>query len=401
MLMTPSPDLGQLYSQGARAFASRFGVSPRWAAAAPGRVNLIGEHTDYNQGHVLPIAIERWCVVVAGPADGPRSTFATTAADDVVSVGLTTPVQRGESGWGNYVLGAARQFQDRGHTLPDFNAVIAGSVPVGSGLSSSAALCVAMATVLEQITRDVLEPHDKAQLCQRIEHDFAGVPCGIMDQTASIMARAGCALHLDCRDGSIEHVPMPPRHKAFLLVIDTGVRHDLATNEYGLRRRQCEQAAAMIGPLVHRSLASLRDVDGVMLDACASRLDPLLFQRARHVVSENDRVLNAVAALRAGELATFGEMMYASHDSLRDDYEVSCAELDCIVDAARAIGRHGGVFGARMTGGGFGGCAIALCNPASVEAIADSISSRFAKLFGTRPAIFASSAAAGACPLSC
>lgn len=399
MSSTASPDLEQLHSQAARAFASRFGVPPRWAAAAPGRVNLIGEHTDYNDGHVLPIAIERWCVVVAGHADGDHSTFTTTAEDQPEEIDLRTRAERGEPGWGNYVRGAARLFQDRGCAIPNFNAVITASVPVGSGLSSSAALCVSLATVFEQITREVLEPRDKARLCQRIEHEFAGVPCGIMDQTASIMARAGQALHLDCRDGSIEHVPMPPGARAILLVIDTGVRHDLATNEYGLRRRQCEQAVASIASLMNRPISSLRDVDQSMLDACAPQLDPLLLTRACHIVSENDRVLNAVAALRAGELATFGELMYDSHDSLRDDYEVSCAELDCIVDAARTIGRAGGVFGARMTGGGFGGCAIALCNPCCVDTITDSISSRFAKSFGTRPTIFTTSAAAGAGPL--
>ena len=401
MPMTPPPDLEPLQAQAVCAFAARFGARPRWAAAAPGRVNLIGEHTDYNQGHVLPIAIERWCVVIAAPAEGPLSTVATTAHDDDVRVDFGAPVQRGAPGWGNYVLGAARQFQIRGHTLPNLNAVVAGSVPVGSGLSSSAALCVAMATVLEQITGDVLGPRDKAYLCQRVEHEFARVPCGIMDQTASIMARAGGALHLDCRDGSIEHVPMPPADKAIVLVIDTGVRHDLATNEYPLRRRQCEQAAASIAAIADRPINSLRDVDAAMLHACADRLDGLLLKRARHVVTENERVLHAVAALRAGELATFGELMYASHDSLRDDYDVSCDELDCIVGAARTLGPSAGVLGARMTGGGFGGGAIALCHPDHIETIADSISGRFAKVFGRRPAIFATRAAAGAGPRPC
>lgn len=400
MPRAPSPDLSQLQSHAARAFASRLGVPPCWAAAAPGRVNLIGEHTDYNDGHVLPIAIERWCVVVAGPAEGDHSTFTATAEDGPVVIDLRSPVERGEPGWGNYVRGALRLFQDRGHALPNFNAVITASVPVGSGLSSSAALCVSVATVLEQITGDLLEPHDKARLCQRIEHEFAGVPCGIMDQTASIMARAGCALHLDCRDGAIEHVPMPPGDEAILLVIDTGVRHDLATNEYGLRRRQCEQAVASIAALTDRHIASLRDVEQATLDACAARLDQLLRMRARHIVTENDRVLNAVAALRAGELTAFGELMYTSHDSLRDDYEVSCGELDCIVDAARAIGRDGGVFGARMTGGGFGGCAIALCDPRMVGETAARIEREFTARFGSAPSLFATAAASGAHSLS-
>ncbi len=394
--MPESANVSQLHQQAARAFASRFGAPPRWCAAAPGRVNLIGEHTDYNQGHVLPIAIERWCLIVAGPSNSDQSTVVSAAQDDVLRVDLAPVVQRRESGWANYVLGTARQFQDRRGALPNINALIVSSVPVGSGLSSSAALCVAIATLLEQITGQSLEPRQKALLCQRVEHDFAGVPCGLMDQTASIMARAGHAIHLDCRDGSIEHVPMPDRERAVLLVVDTGVHHDLATNEYGLRRRQCEQAAAALAALSGRKIESLRDVDPSLLKQLGPRLDPVLLQRARHVVSENARVLQAIAALRSGDLKTLGELMYTSHESLRDDYAVSCRELDQIVESARAIGQDGGVFGARMTGGGFGGCAIVLCEPQAAQHCADRLSCALESASGRGATIFATSAASGA-----
>ncbi len=401
MSMPESTNVSQLHQQATRAFASRFGAPPRWCAAAPGRVNLIGEHTDYNQGHVLPIAIERWCVVAAGLPDSERSTFVSAAQDDVAQVDLAQLVQRRESGWGNYVLGTARQFQDRGWSIPNINAVIVSSVPVGSGLSSSAALCVAIAMLLEQITGQSLEPREKALLCQRVEHDFAGVPCGIMDQTASIMARAGYALHLDCREGTIGHVPMPDREQAVLLVIDTGVHHDLATNEYGLRRRQCEQAVAAMASLSGQNIESLRDVDPPLLAKLGPRLDPVLLQRARHVVSENARVLQAIAALESRDLKTFGQLMYASHDSLRDDYDVSCEELDQIVESARSIGLDGGVFGARMTGGGFGGCAIVLCDPRRVRTVTQTTADHFETAFQERPTIFATTAAGGARSLPC
>ncbi|MCC6906579.1 MAG: galactokinase [Phycisphaerales bacterium] len=396
MSLTASPKLESVADQAGRAFISRFGRSPRWVVAAPGRLNLIGEHTDYNGGHVLPMAIERWCTIAADSSDAGRSTIFSLAQDEALHLDFTRPIEPAGGGWSNYVRGTARQFQDLGVALPNIAAIIASTVPVGSGLSSSAALCVSLATLLEQVSGQNLEPRDKALLCQRVEHEFAGVPCGIMDQSASIMARADHALHLDCRSGAIEHVPMPPRDRAVMLVIDTGVHHDLATNEYGQRRRQCEQAVTAIARLTGRPINSLRDVDAPMLASCAARLDPLIRRRAQHVITENERVLKAVAALRAGQLDAFGELMFESHDSLRDEYEVSCAELDCVVAAARQLGAAGGVMGARMTGGGFGGCAIVLCAPQSAEQVARSIGDSFNARFARLPAIFATAAADGA-----
>ncbi len=399
MSLAASPNLESLADQAANAFILRFGRSPRWMAAAPGRLNLIGEHTDYNDGHVLPMAIERWCTVAADLSDGGRSTIFSMAQEEALHVDFAQPIERVGRGWSNYVRGAVRQFQNLGSALPNIDAVIFSTVPVGSGLSSSAALCVSLATLLEQVSGQHLEPRAKALLCQRVEHEFAGVPCGIMDQSASIMGRSDHCLHLDCRSGAVEHVPMPPRDRAVVLVIDTGVHHDLATNEYGLRRRQCAQAVTAIARLTGRPITSLRDVDAPMLAFCAARLDPLIRRRAEHVVTENERVLDAVAALRSRRLDEFGQLMYASHDSLRDRYEVSCAELDCIVAAARQLGAAGGVMGARMTGGGFGGCAIVLCDPQSADHVARSIGDSFNARFARFPAIFATAAAGGATAL--
>lgn len=382
-----------------RRYVERFGGPPRWGAAAPGRVNLIGEHTDYNGGCVLPIAIERYCVVAAGPARTGISRFASVSRDEERRADLSSPVQPRDADWVNYILGVACQFQRRGAAPPNMDALIVSSVPVGSGLSSSAALCVATATFIEQATGVAVGERAKAEMCQRVEHEFVGVPCGIMDQTASIMGRSDQALYLDCRSGSIEYVTMPGRDRAVLLVVDTSVHHDLATNEYGVRRAQCEAALESLRSLTGRSLEALRDVDLAMLEQHAPQMEQVEYRRARHVVTENERVAHAVEALRNADLAAFGSLMYASHESLRCDYEVSCAELDCVVAAAQTMGSARGVFGARMTGGGFGGCAIVLCEPASAARTARRLADVFEAEFGRSPSVFPTSAAGGACAL--
>ena len=381
------PDIdGQLAAAG-RAFAARFGRPPRFAASAPGRVNLIGEHTDYNDGFVLPIAIDRQAVIVADTTGAPDSTLLAMDVNEAAQADLSRPLTpREEPRWVNYLLGVGHQFLQRGRALPNLDLAFTSTVPIGAGLSSSAALEVAMATLLEQILGGQLDPVDKALLCQRAEHAFPGTPCGIMDMFIATMARPDHALLIDCRSNDARPIRMPPPEQAALLIADTGVQHELAAGIYAARRATCEQAAARLG------LAALRDATAEMLEDAG--LTQIEHQRAVHVVRENERTLRAAQLLEAGDVETFGELMFQSHASLRYLYEVSCPELDTLIDAARALRDEGlGVYGARMTGGGFGGCAIVLCHPEAIEATAHRLGSLYAAAHGREPAMFSTRAA--------
>lgn len=282
----------------------------------------------------------------------------------------------------SYVAGVVAGYEAR-RPLPAFDLALATSVPIGAGLSSSASLEVAVATLIESMTSTALDPLDKARLCQRAEHEWAGVPCGIMDQLVSVLGREGHALLIDCRSLDVTHVPMPP--DAAVVVADTGVRHELAAGEYAKRRAACASAAAKLG------LASLRDASPGMAD------DPRLGDEerrcVRHVTTENGRVIAAVEAMRKGDLPRLGRLMNESHESLRRDYRVSCAELDALVEAARGVE---GVFGARMTGGGFGGCAIAWCRHDAMDDISRRLTARYQERFGRACAVFHSAPSAGA-----
>lgn len=344
-------------------FQNRYGRAPRWVVAAPGRVNLIGEHTDYNDGFVLPMAIERYTTIAAAP-NGSRQIRVRSAVggdEAVIEPGLRLhPGSKGH--WANYITGVVAGFAERGSVPEGFDAVIQTTVPLGGGLSSSAALEVAMATLLEQVTAQPLDPIEKALLCQRAEHEFAGMPCGIMDQFISAMGRKDHLLLLDCRSHATQLVPL--RDPAVsVLIINSNVKHELTGSEYPTRRRQCEAAAATLG------VTSLRDATAEVLAESKTKLDPVIFRRARHVISEIERTELAAAGLRAENWIAVGQLMYASHDSLRDDYEVSCPELDAIVEIAAGLGSTGGVYGCRMTGGGFGGCAVALVRTPAVPEI--------------------------------
>jgi galactokinase len=362
---------------------------PRWAAAGPGRVNLIGEHTDYNDGFVLPMALQRRTVIVAGPGEAHTVTLHSNTTGESATFSLKNKLQPGEPVWANYVLGVIAGFIARKIRVPGFNAVIESDVPLGGGLSSSAALEVATATLLETMTRRKLDPVAKALLCQKAEHDFAGVPCGIMDQFISVMGREGKALLLDCRTHKPQLVGFSDPGVS-ILVINTNVRHKLADGEYGKRRAQCESAARTLG------VKALRDVTVPGIKASAKKIDPLIFRRARHVVTENKRTQEAAKALRAGDWKRMGELMYASHASLRDDYEVSCKELDIVVEITEKIGLKGGVFGCRMTGGGFGGCAVALVKTSRAREIAAQIDEAYQKRTKIVPALFTSRPGNGA-----
>jgi galactokinase len=373
-----------------RAFADHFGRPPRFAASAPGRVNLIGEHTDYNEGFVLPIAIDRRAVIVADTTGAPRSTLLAIDVNEAAQVDLSRPLTpRGEPRWVDYLLGVAHQFKDRGLALPNLDAAFTSTVPIGAGLSSSAAIEVATATLLEQIVEAELDPVDKALLCRRAEHAFPGTPCGIMDMFIATMARPDHALLIDCRSNEARPIPIPSPDRAALLIADTGVKHELAAGIYAARRATCEQAAARLG------VRALRDAT---IDALAEAgLTQDEHRRATHVVRENERTRQAAQSLEAGDVETFGELMFQSHASLRYLYEVSCPELDTLIDAARELREEGlAVYGARMTGGGFGGCAIVLCHPEAVEAAGHRLRSRYQAAHGREPLIFGSRATGAA-----
>ena len=369
-------------------FAERFSHPAAGAVRAPGRVNLIGEHTDYNDGFVLPIAIERQVAIAWGPRADRQVRLASAQLDQEAAIDLSSSVVPGEPKWANYCKGVAAGLAARGLALRGAELWIESTVPLGGGLSSSAALEVATALALMEAAGQpgAVRGHELALLCQKAEHTFAGAPCGIMDQSISILGRAGRALLLDCRSGQTRHIPFDDPNMV-LLVADTQVKHAISDGGYAARRRSCESAAAKLG------VKALRDADDKLVAANAHKFADKELERARHVTTEIARTVEAARDLEAGDYHRFGKLMYASHDSMRDDYEISCAELDEIVEQAR---RCPGVYGARMTGGGFGGCAIVLAEAAHATEITEAIQKGFAAKFGRACPIFATRAAAGA-----
>jgi galactokinase len=369
-------------------FAKCFGRKPRWTAVAPGRVNLIGEHTDYNDGFVLPMAIERYMVIAGDRNPNRQVTLHSITTGESASFSLRQKIERGEPSWSNYVRGVIAGFQERGERIGGFDVVIDSTLPYGGGLASSAALEVATATLLEAIGGHKLEPMEKALLCQQAEHDYAGVPCGLMDQFTSVLAERDHALLLDCRSRNAERVPMTDPDIS-VLIINTHVRHKLSDGEYAKRRAECERAAKALG------VSSLRDAIMTGLTQAQRRLDPVVFRRARHVITENERTLEAARALRGGMWDRMGSLMYASHASLRDDYEVSCRELDAVVEIARQIPSKDGMFGCRMTGAGFGGCAISLVKSTAARQITRTLEEAYEQKTGNHLTIFSSRPAGG------
>jgi len=385
-------NLKELTAHVAAEFQKKYGRPPRWIVAAPGRVNIIGEHTDYNDGFVFPMAIERYTVIAADrPAkDTNLIQLRSTLGDQPATIDLSKPLKPFPKGvWANYPAGVIAGFLARGLNPGGFDALIHSNVPLGGGLSSSAALEVATATLLEIITGKKLDPVEKALLCQKAEHDYAGMPCGIMDQFISVMGRENQVLLLDCRSRKSELVPMTDPSVA-VLIINTNVKHELTGSEYPARRKQCEAAAKILG------VPSLRDATPDALELAKTKMDKVVFRRARHVISEIERTVHAAEGVRASNWPTVGQLMYASHRSLRDDYEVSCKELDTIVEIAESIGLKGGMIGCRMTGGGFGGCTVALVKSDAIEAISKKIAADYKKKTGIEPTIFVSRPAAGA-----
>jgi galactokinase len=387
-----SPSLPDQIARVKAAFAATFGTAPQWLAAAPGRVNLIGEHTDYNAGFVFPLAIERY-VVMAGapPADGAatdRVRIHSTLLDKSAEFRLNR-LEPQRRDWTSYIRGTFAGCLERWMAPGALDLLVDSNVPLGGGLSSSAALEVATATLLEAVTGQALDPVDKARLCQKAEHVYAGMPCGIMDQFSSALGAAGKLLLIDCRTETAELVALDDPDVA-VLVINSNVKHELTGSEYPERRAACEQAAKLLG------VPALRDVTPVELEEEKQKLDLLLYRRARHVVTENERTVQAAEALQAGDWATLGELMYASHLSLKNDYEVSCPELDALVEIASEIGPEGGVIGSRMTGGGFGGSTVSLVASGREREIAARISAEYERRVGRAATAFVTKPARGA-----
>jgi galactokinase len=375
------------------------GCEPAIVAVAPGRVNLIGEHTDYTDGFVLPMAIER-VTAVALAANG-LDTFRLVSANapkgaaNVVATfsreAMFQPPARGGE-WHGYVRGVAAGFEARGTRLPCFDAAFVSSVPLGGGLSSSASLEVATACALESLSGVALSAAEKARLCQLAEHRFAHTPCGIMDQSISASAREAHAMLLDCRSLQPRFFKLADPAVA-VLVTDSHVKHELSGGEYAKRRKDCEEALAALQAVHGPRIAALRDASEADLEAARPRMSPQIYRRALHVIGENARTLRAAEAFDRGDYATAGKLMNASHDSLRDNYQVSCREVDTLVELARGCA---GVYGSRITGGGFGGCTVTLIAADKVEAALAAMGPKYREAAGKDATFMVTHAAAGA-----
>ena len=375
-----------------QAFTQQFGGRPAWVSIGPGRVNLIGEHTDYNDGFVLPVAIKRDVRLALRPRDDGIVRVYSLEYDGWGEFDVNRIAYQPETLWINYMQGVADVLQKRGITLRGFDAVLSGNVPRASGLSSSAALEVATAKAL-LAAADALDAVDGtalAQAAQKAENEFVGVNCGIMDQFISVLGADDHALLIDCRSLEYKLVPFPTN--ASLVIGNTKASRSLASSAYNERRAQCEAGVATLQQVLP-GITALRDVTSAQLEAQRDLLDPVVYRRCRHVVSENERVLQTVDALAHGDIERVGALMDASHASLRDDYEVSSPALDAMVTAMRSAP---GCYGARLTGAGFGGCAVALVKPGSEQAVADAIYQHYPKATNIWPEVYTSPASAGA-----
>jgi galactokinase len=363
-------------------FRDVFQHEPEVVARAPGRVNLIGEHTDYNQGFVLPAAIDRY-VWYAGRSRADRNVRAFSVDfQDWTQFDLDHLRRDDGHSWSNYLRGVSQLLQAGGARLPGADLVMGGDVPREAGLSSSAAVEVAAAAFWQQLSNLSLDPVSIVKLAQKAENDFVGVPCGIMDQFISALGRKDHALFLDCRDLTYRHVPLQPGVK--IVVCNSGVKRALAQSEYETRRNQCTEALARLRS-TGLAVNSLRDVEPAELEAARHVLTEVLFKRARHVITENQRVLEAVRALEESDLERFGVLMNQSHESLRDDYEVSSPELDLLVNLAS---QQRGVLGARMTGAGFGGCTVNLVRRDSTEGFVGAVSQGYESAMGLAAEVY-------------
>ncbi len=374
-------------------FRTLFGSRPR-IFRAPGRVNLIGEHTDYNDGFVMPAAIDFAVCVAVAPRNDRRVVVNSTNFQQRTEFDLDNDFARPQNHWSDYIHGVGIMLGRAGHRLRGANLLVSGDIPIGAGLSSSAAIEVASACALLGISGLSMDSFEMVKLCRKAENEFVGVACGIMDQFISVFGRTGRALMLDCRSLAFELLPLPP--SVSLVICNTMVKHELGSSEYNTRRAQCEEGVRTLSRF-SPDIRALRDVSLEQLEQYRGELPELVYRRCRHVVSENIRVEQAAVALKKGDLGSFGDLMGESHRSLRDDYEVSCHELDLMVNSAV---EQPGVYGARMTGGGFGGCTINLVRNDAFDQFRTSVSSRYRESTGFDPQIFVSSAAEGAREIS-
>jgi galactokinase len=366
------------------AFQARYGAAPALVARAPGRVNLIGEHTDYNDGFVLPMAIDRAVWIALRPRTDSRVVIRSLDFEEEREFDLAHLASVGAQ-WIDYVQAVAWVLQKRRRDLQGWEGVAAGDVPIGAGLSSSAALELAAARAFAALGGMPWDAREMALAAQRAENEWIGVQCGIMDQMISASGEEGHALLIDCRTLETRSVPVPA--DTAVVILDTSTRRGLVDSAYNDRRAHCEMAAAQLG------VRALRDVDLATFEREQGRLEPLIRRRARHVVTENERTLRAADALRRGDADEMGRLMNDSHASLRDDFEVSRRELDVMVELAQA---HPACHGARMTGAGFGGCAVALVRRADAEDFAQMVAAGYQAQTGLTPRLYVCSATAGA-----
>lgn len=369
------------------AYCRHFGAEPDMLFRAPGRVNLIGEHTDYNDGFVLPAAINRQTVVAIGRANSSVITaIASDFGENLDRFALDRPINAISADWANYVRGVAGAMLAEGIELTGANLAVAGDVPLGSGLSSSAALEVAVGNALAGIADQAIDPTQMAKLAQRAENEFVGCACGIMDQLISTRGEAGKALLIDCR--SLECTPVPLPDGVSIIIAHSGVRHAHAGGEYNDRRAQCEAAAR------HYGVVALRDLTIAQLETGKQGLDDVAYRRARHVVTENARTLAAADALSCGDLQHLGELMALSHRSMRDDFEITIAAVDDLAEIMAAP--LNGEGGARMTGGGFGGCVIAVTTDSKADLVVRAIADNYRTPEGLQSDVFICQPSAGA-----
>jgi len=357
---------------------------------APGRVNLIGEHTDYNDGFVMPAAIGFYTWIAASSRPDRILHVRSGEFHETIDLSLDSLNGAPRKHWSDFVRGVAAVLRSSGISLSGANLIIQGQVPMGAGLSSSASLEVAIGLALLATSREQIPQLDLVKICQRAEHEYVGTRCGIMDQFIAVFASSGHALMIDCRSLESQSLLIPD--DARLVICNSMVKHELASGEYNRRRAECEAGVRIFQKYLPR-VSALRDVTLADLEAHKPELTEVVYRRCRHVVTENQRVLDAAEALRGSNLARFGQLMYESHRSLQHDYEVSSTELDLLVEIASSCE---GVYGSRMTGGGFGGCTITLVSSHSVEAFRDNITRKYREKTGIRPDLYVCSAAQGA-----
>lgn len=367
-----------------QAYVERYGEVPQFIVRAPGRVNLIGEHTDYNDGFVFPMAIDRAVWIAFSAREDDRVEIHSLDFDDPIQFDLRG-IQKEETSPAEYVKGVAWALHEAGYALKGFQGVLKGDVPIGAGLSSSAALELAIARSFSAVADFPWDATKMALLAQKAENKWVGVNSGIMDQLISAAGQTDHALLIDCR--SLEAIPTPLPSGTVIIVMDTGTRRGLVGSAYNERRQQCEAAAKFFG------VPALRDVTLEQFEARQAELEPIIRKRAKHIITENDRTLQAKDAMFAGDAARLGQLMVASHVSMRDDFEISSDALNAMVESARL---HPACYGARMTGGGFGGCAVALIDAAQTDDFVQQVTHTYITTTGNSPALYVCHPTAGA-----